>query len=92
MNALSAISESHQSESNSFALDAEQSEIIKTFMPRLLDQAALELYRSRLSDIIILVQGYHDLWKAQVIPDAQYGDAHKHCRQYLTEYLAKLKR
>ena len=68
------------------------SEHIVDFMPRLLEHSSSELFRSKIGDVITLVEGFNALWEVDVISTEQYSKVHVHCQSYLCEFMAKSKR
>ena len=79
-------------ESPKFTGDKEMTKMIVDFLPRLLEASNCDLYRSMVSDVILLVEGYETLWSRGVLPDKDYAHVHRHCEGYLDNYLDKTKR
>lgn len=50
--------------------------MIEEFLPRLLDQSKNELYRSKIGDVLTIVQGNEKLWGAGIIKDKDLSAAH----------------
>ena len=61
-------------------------------MPRMLDKSESELYRSKIGDVVTLIQGYSALYEAKVLSRADHSKAHQACQTYLNEYMSKAKR
>ena len=90
MEAFKIISEAV--ESTKFKGDPEMTKMITEFLPRMLETSANELYRSMVSDVITLVQGYECLWAKGILPKEEFSQVHVHCEVYLDNYLDKTKR
>lgn len=68
-------------------------QMIKDFLPRMLEHCADELYRSKIGDVTTLMDGHQKLWENKVITNAELGRAHSQvCEVYLNNYLDKTKR
>lgn len=76
---MKAFSEISAISKTSNALDSAMKEHIGDFMPRLLEHATNELFRSQIGDIITLVEGYDALWDVQAISKDEYSKVHVHC-------------
>ena len=58
----------------------------------MLDHSGNELYRCMITDVITLIEGYKDLWEADILSADDYSKVHEHCQIYLNSYLDKTKR
>lgn len=74
------------------SLTAEQNQLIKDFLPKLLSHSQTEIYRYNMSDIITMLQGYETLWESQVLTTKDFASVHKTCHGYLENYLHRTKR
>ena len=63
--------------------------MISEFLPRMLAQSETELYRSKMSDLLTLLEGFNTLWRGQVLPKEEFSKVHRHCEVYLDNYLEK---
>lgn len=52
---------------------------ISDFLPRLMEQIESDLYRSKVSDVITLAEGYSALFDAQIITSVEHSKVHMAC-------------
>ena len=73
-------------------IDSSVKKQIADFMPRMLEKSESELYRSKIGDVVTLIQGYSALYEANVLSKEDHSKAHRACQSYLNEYMSKAKR
>lgn len=76
MDAFSNISSSLSADPKLANARTEIAPMIEEFLPRLLEQSKNELYRSKIGDVLTVVQGNEKLWQAGIIKDRDLSAAH----------------